>query len=166
MRSYSKSRAVGGHITSTYQQVFPAAFQADGLATDGMRLGEFRVPGAPYYCPGFVVRFDSPPAAGDIVLHFDLYQAGTKKSGTRLTLRGTKVGGQKILSPDVAMPKNTLWWIEVTHERGDDRYLPQGLSVTYLLRFARGPAVNRADNIQELPAGIGFWQIEENFTIQ
>lgn len=168
-RKYSKAKANGNRVVWTSQEVIPVAYLLDGQAFDGAEWGVFRVTGRDMYCTGFRVDFRVPAGDATIQCNVGLYTADDVLApSARLYLNGVTMGGEKLITPPLPMPVNSLWKfkLELESDEPDTTYYPQGLTATYFLRYAQG-AVNRDFYATSLPAqGVGFDQIGTTFVIE
>lgn len=169
-RKYSKAKANGNRVVWTSQEVIPVSFLLDGQAFNGAEWGVFRVTGRDMYCTGFRVDFRVPAGDAGIQCNVGIYTADNVLAASgRLYVNGVSMGGDKAVNPPLPMPVNSLWKFKMEIESPiDDEtiYFPQGVTATYLLRYAQGP-VNTQMFTTRLPnQGVGFDQIGTTFVVE
>ena len=66
------------------------------------------------------------------------------------------------------MPVNSLWKFKLEIESPDDleEYFPQGVTATYLLRYAQGPVNTDMFTTRLSSQGVGFDQIGSTFVVE
>lgn len=164
-RRYSKSLAVANHVVWTQNEVIPVPYSCEGLVTDGNAFGFLRILGREVQCMGFRVDFRVPATSNDVQIALGIYTANDVLQGSRLVLNGVTQGGDNLFSPIIAMPSSSLWKFKIEVNAGADDDLPQGITATYLLRYANGPS-NSTEWTANLPSsGVGYWSIGDTFEI-
>jgi len=170
-RKYSKAKANANHVVWTADQVLPVPFNLDGLVGDGIEFGLFRVPGRDMYCTGYRVDFQVPAGDYEIQCSVGLYTAqDTLVDNGTLVLNGVTLGGTKTFTRPIAMPVNSVWKFKLaiaspSPEDGSD-YFPQGVTVTYYLRYAQGPVSTRTFVLSQPEVGVGFDEVGTTLIVQ
>lgn len=168
-RKYSKAKANGNRVVWTAQEVIPAAFAMDGQVFDQAEWGVFRVTGRDMYCCGFRVDFRVPAGDSNIRCNVGIYTAdNVLASSGRLYLNGVTMGGDRVVQPPLPMPVNSLWKfkVEIESPDGSEEFFPEGITATYLLRYAQGP-VDRNMFTTRLPnEGVGFMSVGSTFVVE
>lgn len=142
-RTYSKAKAVGNHVVWTNQEIIPVPFKLDGVIPDGAEFGIYRQFGRAAFCVGYHAEFNVPAKDRRVRITVNLCTiAGVVVPGSQLILGEQALGGDKIFSQPVAMPTNSAWKFIVQAATPSDYVLPEGLTVTYLLRYANGAVTN------------------------
>ncbi len=168
-RTYSKAKAAGNHVVWTERETLYVPLRLDGLVSDGREFGIFRVSGRDLYCHGFRADFDVPSGDSAIECNVGLYTSGgVLVPNGRLYLNGVVFGGDQIIQPPTPMPENSLWKfrVQIQSPDGDETYFPQGLTVTYHLRYATGQVKTDLFSNADPQEGVGFDQIGETFQVQ
>lgn len=168
-RKYSKAKAAGNHVVWTEREVVPVPFRLNGLLVDGQEFGVFRVTGSDMYCHGMRADFDVPSGDSAIECNVGLYTAGgVLVPNGRLYLNGVTLGGDKVINPPTPMPSGSLWKLRVEIQSPDevDTYFPQGLTVTYLLRYATGRVLTNLFVTTDPQGGVGFDVIDGGFEVE
>lgn len=168
-RRYSKAKANGNRVVWTSQEVIPVAFLLDGQAFNNAEWGVFRVTGRPMYCTGLRVDFRVPAGDASVRCNVGIYTADNVLApSARVYVNGVTLGGEKAILPALAMPVNSLWKLklEIESYTDDEIYYPQGVTATYLLRYAQGP-VNTQLFTTTLPnQGVGFDLVGSSFVVE
>lgn len=165
-RKHSKTVAAANRVVWTGREVLPVAYTLNGLVTDGAELGIFRVTGRPLYCNGFTAFFQTPSADRYVNCSVEMQTgSGVAVPGGLLRLNGVTAGGEKQFKA-VPMPSGSLWKMVVRSAAVNVEDLPQGLTVTYQLRYANGPVRTDFWTNGLVSEGIGFWQIDDNFVVE
>ena len=167
-RKYSKAKANGNRIVWTSRETIPAIFALDGLVYDGAEFGFFRVTGRDMYCSGYRIDFRVPAGDSKIEASVGLYTAaGDLILGSELDLNGVSFGGDKVFANPVPMPLGSLWKFRLSIEgpAGDTNYFPQGLVVTYHLRYAAGPVNTKVFTSFQPEQGVGFNPVGSTFIV-
>lgn len=168
-RKYSKAKANGNRVVWTAHETIPVVFNLDGQLFDQAEWGVFRVTGRDMYCLGFRVDFRVPSGDNNIRCNVGIYTAdNTLATSGRLYLNGVTMGGDRLISPALPMPVNSLWKfkIEIESPTDSEEFFPQGITATYHLRYANGP-VDRNMFTTRLPnEGVGFSQIGSTFVVE
>lgn len=161
-RTYSKARAVGNHVVWSNLDLIPATFKLDGLPADQHEFGIFRVAGRDMYCHGFRVDFDVPAGDAGILCNVALTTGkGTTVENGTLYLNGVVDGADHVINPPVPMPSSSLWKfvLSISAQDGTSDHLPQGVTVTYHLRYAMGPVQSNLFTTSNPQIGVGFDQV-------
>lgn len=168
-RRYSKTVAVANHVVWTGREPIYVPFKLDGLLANNQEFGTFRVAGKDMYCHGFRADFDVPAGDAAVQCAVGLYTAGgvLVPSG-RLYLNGVTSGGDKLFFNPIPMPVNSIWKFRVEIQSYNllQEYWPQGLAVTYQLRYANGPVKTQLFITSDPQEGIGFDQVGETLVIE
>lgn len=162
-RRYSKSKAVGGHVVWTPEEVQMYPVHLDGLLFDGAEFGVLQVEGRDVICSGFRVDFRVPARDREIVCYVGLYTGNSiLVPGGRAQFLGTTTGGFHAIEPNIPMPTKSIWKfiLELSHpdedsEETEDLY-PEGIRVTYYLRYANSPVVATLYSQVLTNRGVGF----------
>jgi hypothetical protein len=168
-RKYSKTKANANHVTWTAREVIPVVFNLDGLAADGMEFGVLRIPGAPMYCTGYRIDFGVPSGDYEIQASVALYTTRNYLvPNSTLRLDGVTLGATKIFDRPVVMPSGSMWKFRLNIEAPDDssQFMPQGLNVTYYLRYAAGPVNTRFYALSQPELGVGFDSVGQTLVVQ
>jgi len=165
-RTYSKAKKSGGGVVWNGDQVIPVPYTMDGMVVNDS-FAFLRIQGNPMVCTGFHAHFQVPSGDREMQMSVVLADAnGNEMSQTRLYLNGVVMGGDKKFIPAVNMPSGSLWKLNVDVINGDKNFYPQGLTVTYQLRYSNGPARSNFWTSVEIPAGIGFYNLDGTFVVQ
>lgn len=168
-RKYSKSVANGNHVVWTSQEVIPVPFALDGLVFNEAEWGVFRVTGRDMFCSGFRVDFRVPSGDANIQCNVGIYTAeNVLAAGGRLYVNGVTMGGDKVIAPPLAMPVNSIWKfkMEIESPSGDETFFPQGVTATYLLRYAPGAVNTNLFSTRLATQGVGFDQVGSSFVVE
>lgn len=166
-KKYSKAKAAGNHVVFTGDEVLPVPYTMMGLVVDQGDFGFLRIQGRPVICTGFHAHFTVP--AGDRAMKMSVVLCaadGTTFEQTRLRLDGIVEGNDIVFNPAVKMPTGSLWKLLVNVDDGDEDYWPEGLTVTYQLRYSNGFSRSNYFVTTEQVGGIGFYDIGGTFNIQ
>lgn len=165
-RKYSKAVGAANRVVWTGREVIPVPFQLSGLVSDGAEFGVLRVAGKAMYCSGFTAYFQAPAADRLCRVSVEM-QTGSGATVPRsvLNVNGVTMGGEIQFQPHLPMPVGSIWKLYVRTEAEDPAGLPQGLVVTYQLRYANGPIRTDFWNNGLVPDGIGFWDIGGTFVV-
>jgi len=165
-KRYSKAKASANRVVFTGDEVIPVPFTLPVLGTVP-DFAYFRVQGRSVICTGVHVHFQVPSGDRNTKLAVVLADANNDVlSATRLRLDGVCLGGDLKYSPAIKMPTGSLWKMNVELTAGDPAYAPQGMTVTYQLRYANGPTRTSFWAAGQPLTGIGFYDINGTFVIQ
>ena len=168
-RRYSKAKANANRVVWTSQEVIPVPFELNGLAFHQAEWGIFRVTGRDMYCTGFRVDFRVPSGSSRIRCNVGIYTGDDVLAmNGRLTLDGVTMGGDRPMSPAIPMPVNSIWKFKMEIEAPDDssEFFPEGVTATYLLRYAQGPVNTKLFSNRLREGGVGFDQIGVNLIVE
>jgi hypothetical protein len=149
--------AAGNHVTFTDREVLPVPFTLDGLVYNGAEFGFYRVPGRDMVLAGYTIDVRLPSSSRGLVMYAQLATGeGDLVPGTLLPLHGVTARRELPLSPGLLWPQNTTWKVVITAEGAEDADMPQGLVLTYLLRYANGSPALAASSTRFRQEGVGF----------
>jgi hypothetical protein len=165
-RKYSKAKAAGGHVVWTGDQVIPVPYTMTGSVVNDA-FGFLRIQGNPVICTGIHAHFQVPSGDANLQMSVQLADANNDLvPGTQLFLNGVVLGGDLKFSPAVKMPSGSLWKLNVNIIEGDSNFYPEGLTVTYHLRYSNGPVRTNFWASGEPAIGIGFYDVNGTFVVQ
>lgn len=168
-RKYSKAKANGNRVVWTAREVIPVPFTLDGIVFDQAEWGVFRVTGRDMYCSGFRVDFRVPAGDSNVRCNIGIYTAADVLAASgRLYVNGVTLGGDRVMTPPLAMPINSVWKfkLEIESPDQDETYFPQGVTGTYLLRYAQGVTPTKIFTTRLPSEGVGFDQIGTSFVVE
>lgn len=168
-RRYSKAKANGNRVIWTARETLPVPFRMGGMVFDGAEWGVFRVTGRDMYCTGFRVDFQLPAGDANIQCNVGLYTGDNLLAPSgRLYLNGITMGGDRLVTPPLPMPVNSVWKfrLEIESPDGSEDYFPQGVTATYQLRYAQGPVDTNMFTKILSTGGIGFDAVGTTFVVE
>lgn len=165
-RTYSKAKSVANHAVWTPQEIIPVGFNLDGVVPDQAQFALLQVRGQPVYCIGYRVECQVPASSRSVQFSVSLQNgAGTLVPNSTLVLNGAPSSGEFTFSPALGMPTGSVWQAIIKVLSGSDFSLPEGLRITYLLRYANGPVTNDLAVNQTTQTGVGFWRLGQDFIV-
>lgn len=168
-RKYSKAAANGNRVVWTSREVIPVTFSLDGQAFNDAEWGVFRVTGRDMFCAGFRVDFRVPSGDANIQCNVGIYTAeNVLAANGRLYVNGVTMGADKAIVPALPMPVNSIWKfrLEIESPSGDETFFPQGITATYLLRYAPGSVNTNLFTTRLATQGVGFDQVGSTFVVE
>lgn len=165
-RRYSKTKANANNIVWTGNEVIPVTMYVGGLIYDALEFGNLRITGRAMYCSGYRIDFQRPSGDRAVTISTAICTGlGEVVSGTEMTIVGTQIGQEKVLTAGMVMPEGSIWFIRVTAD-GREEYFPESATVTYWLRYANGPVISGMWSPVLSEGGIGFWEIGHDFKVE
>lgn len=164
-RRYSKGLAVANHVIFTANEVMQAPYVLQGQLFDEATLGTLRIRGREVQCIGFRLDVQVPARASHVQFGVTLYTGDGTAVGERLVVSGQSTGEEKIFALPVAMPSGSIWQAKVDLVAGETVELPEGCTLTYLLRYANGPSFSDTWSNHLPGSGVGYWGLGQDFVI-
>lgn len=165
-KRYSKTKALANRIIWTPNEVMQVPFTMDGILFDSADLAVMRVLGRDMFCLGYRVDFRVPASAHTVRISTYLFRGdNVAVTGSTLNLYGITPGDTKLFSPNVPFPANSIWKFRVAVDNGTDEQVPQGITITYYMRYANGPVDSSQSAFDLLNSGVGYWQVGKTFVV-
>lgn len=142
-RTFSKSKHIGNRTTWSDEAVLPLTVDVPGIFPQG-EFATIKIPGRQVYCLGYQIEFRAPAASRSVDLRTALMASdGQVPPLGVLNFKGVQRKSVLGFMQPVPMPAGSLWQLVGTAVHGAEEDLPEGLVVTYLLRYATRSLVSQ-----------------------